>query len=379
MDLDSSPYRLPLRRPWTSARGGFPLRCGWLVTASDEGLCGYGDCAPLPAAGTESALTARRRLRQAAAAPVPASPPGPPSPNAAPGSPSPSSALGPPSPSSARERSERTPAADYALDCALADLASRRAHQPLRHLLAPGARDRVPVNAVLGAIIDTRPADLDRAVRQGFRVIKLKAGLATPEQELARLRDLAATLPPGIALRLDANGAWDPETAAALIRVLATLPIESLEEPLCRADWPNLARLQALAPFPLALDESVADAAALDPAGLPVRRIVLKPAVVGGLSRTLDTARRLAAGGIEVVLTSLVESAAGLWPTAQLAAALGSSIPQGLATADWLGADLGAPPPIRNGWLHLPATPGSGFAPWPGWPGDAGAAASSAG
>ena len=365
--LDSSPYRLPLRRPWTSARGGFPHRRGWLITAADEGRCGYGDCAPLPAAGTESALAARRRLRQAAAGPVPTSPSGSPNPSPAPGSPRPSAALGSPGPGSA---SERTPAADYALDCALGDLASRRAHQPLRHLLTPGARDRVPVNAVLGAVIDTQPADLDRAVRQGFRVIKLKAGLAPPEQELTRLRDLAATLPPGIALRLDANGAWDPETAATLIRALAALPIESIEEPLRHPDWPSLAALQSQAPFPLALDESFADAAALAPAGLPmripVRRIVLKPAIVGGLRRTLDIARRLSAGGIEVVLTSLVESAAGLWPTAQLAAAIGSPIPQGLATADWLSADLGAPPPIRNGWLHLPAAPGSGFAPWPG-------------
>lgn len=342
--LGLRPYRLPLSRPWVSARGGFSQRRGWLVTASAGGLRGYGDCAPLPAAGTETILAARRRLHQATTPP------------------------GSPSAGSARAGSERrpTPAADFALDCARADLESRLAAQPLRRHLAPGAGDRVPVNAILGALIDTQVADLALAVHQGFRVIKLKVGLAAPEHELARLKTLAAALPPGIGLRLDANGAWDPDTAAAVITALAAFPVESLEEPLAGSDWPALGRLQARAHFPLALDESVAAAAAtLDPTALPVRRVVLKPAVQGGLRRTLDTARRLQAGGIEVVLTSLVESAAGLWPSAQLAAALGSTIPQGLATATWLGADLGPPPPIRDGWLHLPATPGSGFEPYP--------------
>ena len=50
-----APYRLPLRQPWVSARGGFVVREGWLVRlVTDAGLIGYGDCAPLPQAGTES-------------------------------------------------------------------------------------------------------------------------------------------------------------------------------------------------------------------------------------------------------------------------------------------------------------------------------------
>ncbi len=92
-----------------------------------------------------------------------------------------------------------------------------------------------------------------------------------------------------------------------------------------------------------------------------MRRLVLKPAALGGLRRTLALARRLQAGGIEVVITSLIESAAGLWPTAQLAAAIGSPIPQGLATADWLREDLGPPPRVQAGHLDLPDSPGSGF------------------
>ena len=50
-----APYRLPLRQPWAGARGGFAVREGWLVRlVTDSGLIGYGDCAPLPQAGTEN-------------------------------------------------------------------------------------------------------------------------------------------------------------------------------------------------------------------------------------------------------------------------------------------------------------------------------------
>ncbi len=343
VELGLVPYRLALRRPWASARGGFPARCGWLVIAEAQGMRGYGDCAPLPAAGTEHPGMAERRLGACAAAALDLSetlaalasaPRGP------------------------------TPAADFALECALCDLASRLAGTSLRRRLAASARDRISVNAALGPLIETHPGDLARAARAGFRVVKLKVGMTTPQLELQCLRDLTATLPPGLRLRLDANGVWDPATASRVISALADLPVESLEEPLHAPDWPTLAELQSIAPFPLALDESVVTRAdTLDPARLPVRRIILKPAAIGGLHRTLSIARRLQGAGIEVVITSLVESAAGLWPTAQVAAAIGSSIPQGLATADWLRDDLGAPPQIRQGYLHLPDSPGSGFAP----------------
>jgi o-succinylbenzoate synthase len=263
-----------------------------------------------------------------------------------------------------------TPAADYALDCALSDLASRLAGVSLRRWLEVRAGDSVPVNGALGPLMETTPGDLARDARRSYRVLKLKLGVAPPDQELQHLTGLARTLPDGLSLRLDANGAWDPNTATRVIQALADLPIEGLEEPLRRPDWPTLARLQSLAPFPLALDESLPRLVhTLNPTSLPVRRVILKPAVIGGLHRTLTLSRRLQTAGIEVVVTSLIESAAGLWPTTQLAAAIGSTIPHGLATADWLAQDLGPPPRPRHGTIQLTDSMGSGFTPYQSPPG----------
>lgn len=343
--LDLVPYRLALTRPWSSARGNFSERRGWLVIARADGASGYGDCAPLPEAGTETRAAAGRRLASCRTRIVGQRLEG------AIGA----LATGPRGP---------TPAADFALDCALSDLASRLAGTSLRRWLAGQAGDTVPVNSALGPLLAIAPPDLATAARSGYRVLKLKVGIAAAELELRRLTELARDMPSGLRLRLDANGAWDPGTATRIVGALGDLPIESLEEPLRQPDWSTLAGLQSLASFPLALDESLpARADTLDPVQVPVHRVVLKPAVLGGLHRTLALARRLQSAGLEVVITGLVESAAGLWPTAQLAAAIASPLPQGLATADWLQEDLGPPPRARSGHLDLPDAPGSGFVP----------------
>lgn len=340
------PYRLALRRTWRGARGRVRARAGWLVSVSAGATRGYGDCAPLPEAGTEPLDAARARLshwraRIAAGASLQA-------------------LLGElwrglPSP---------TPAADCALESALLDLGARRAGLTLRRLLSPMATDRVAVNAALGPLSELTPALLAAALDDGYRVLKLKVGVDAPALEIARLRLMLAGLSAGVRIRLDANGAWSLGEARDWIAALNDLPIDSVEEPL--RDWsdPALRTLQASAGFALALDESLPGRGwPIDPVGLPVRRIVLKPAVIGGLRPTLALARAAIAAGREVVLTSLVESAAGLWAGAQLAAALDSPLAHGLATAHWLARDLGEAPTPQRGAIRLSDTPGSGFEP----------------
>jgi o-succinylbenzoate synthase len=357
------PYRLPLRRPWHSARQRIDERRGWLVAADHGGLCGYGDCAPLPEAGTETPTSALNRLRhwcrRARQAPAQAL----------------LDALAAQWPSPA-------PAADAAVECALLDLAARRAGVTLRRLLAelppsspalpiPTGADfgRIGVNAMAGAAATATDAAVDAAVAAGFRVIKLKLGIADRGTELGRVAELLERLPVGTSLRLDANGAWRADEARTAVAALVELDagsgrVESLEEPLRAPDEDVLAALQDAAPFALALDESLARNGSMDPDRLPVRRLVLKPAAIGGLRATLDLARRAHAAGRETVLTGVVESAAGLWATAQLAAATGSPLAHGLGTAGWLAEDLGEAPAAVDGWIGLPAVAGSGFEPW---------------
>jgi o-succinylbenzoate synthase len=349
LDLTVQPYRLALHRPWLSAHGEERDRIGWLVIASANGIHGYGDCAPMPEAGTETRASAERRLRHWCEfvhaltdnSPV-------------------EHTLGAlpdlePSP---------TPSADCAVESALLDLQARQLGLPLRRLLNPNARADIAVNAALGAAMTLTPEQVSTACSQGYRVLKIKVGIRPADDELPRILAAAQALPTGAVLRLDANGAWDGDTAAAVIARLADLPIDCVEEPLRDPDDATLGRLQARATFAIALDESLPRRPQpIDPARLPLRRLVLKPGVLGGLRPTLRLARRATAAGREVVLTSLIESAAGLWATAQLAAATGSPLAHGVATGDWLAGDLGPAPMPQQGRIELPETPGSGFEP----------------
>ncbi|WP_412480432.1 o-succinylbenzoate synthase [Azonexus sp. IMCC34839] len=323
---DWLPYALPLKRPWQTARGVMTQREGRLLclTAADDRI-GWGDAAPLPEFGIDAAM-----------------------------------------------------AAAFAEDCAQLDLLAQRADLPLNAWLSGEApRVTVAVNSVLGAISKVSVEQLRTAHAAGYRVAKLKVGVLPVAEEIARLRELCAEirLAPtqsaeggntGMAtlrLRLDANLAWSMADVQAFIDACVGLPVEGLEEPLAEPSAATLAELQRQAPFPLAVDESIE---LLTPHFFrhpPVRRLVLKPAR-HGLLASVELALRARASGIEVVVTSALESACGLLACAHLAAAVAPDSVHGLGTADWLAADTGDSPRIVEGHLHLPQEAGIGFHPF---------------
>lgn len=330
------PYAIPLSRPWKCARGDTVLRRGWLIRAEDsDGAHGWGETAGLPGAGTETAAQAEAALAAAVA-----SVPGLPLDEAR-----------------ARLPGRDRPAARCGLECALLDLEARRAGLPLYRHLRPDAVGEVRVNAFVGAVDEGLGERLRAARAGGFEVAKLKLATAPLAQELPLFMAAMEQLPAGLSLRLDVNRGWTTAEAEATLPLFASLPIEALEEPACDADGEALARLQALAGFSLALDESLASWPEDGP--LPVRRQILKPMVVGGPSRVFALALR---PRTESVVTSSVDTAVGLWLSAHIGAALGNGLAHGLDTAGWLSTLLGPAPP-SGGVLHLPDGPGLGFEP----------------
>jgi len=322
------PYRLPLVRPWVAARVTLIERVGALVRVRDQDGCtGWGDCAPLPSGGDPQRVI--DALVAWACRPASA------------------------------EFASLAPQARWAIETALADIIAQRAGRPLwRHW--GGQRGEIEVNAALGPLDDALPARIATAIEQDFRVGKIKVGLAPLEEEIARLR----ALPTGLRLRLDANRAWSDDEASRFLLAIADLAIDAVEEPLAHPTLEKLAALQARLPYALALDESL-PAFPLDEliASRAVRRVVVKPARLGGCAATLSIARAAQEAGIEIALTSVVDSAIGVAAAAHLAAAVSPALAHGLATSAWLAADLAAPPPIEAGRMRLPETAGLGITP----------------
>ncbi|WP_291986420.1 o-succinylbenzoate synthase [Candidatus Accumulibacter sp. ACC007] len=352
------PYRLPLRASWLTAAGSFGARQGWLLRLDDEsGASGYGDCAPLPGnaaetprhAGSQLCALARRLIGM-----------------------SPGDAL---QTIHARPGPGDAPAARLGVEMALLDLAAQAAGRSLAACLLASQRGGWPrplptdvaVNAALGSLARLADDRVRAACDAGFGVLKLKLGVASIDDEIERLRRVAALLPRGVQLRLDANGAWNLAAAEGFLHACADLPIEMLEEPLAQPTLPQLQSLQRQTRLAIAIDESASlfDTERLMDAR-PVRRLVIKPTRCGGLLPAFSLAQRALGAGLECVVTSSVESACGISAAAHLAVAIDNRLAHGLATSAWLAADTGPPPAIVNGRLLLPSTAGLGFAPYQG-------------
>ena len=256
------------------------------------------------------------------------------------------------------------PAACFALETALLDLESKNAGVSLAHHLNPSAADSILVNGIVGGLEIENILSMEK---QGYHVIKVKIGLDSPSAEVGKLRRIAEKLE-NARLRLDANGAWSREQAQYLLSEIEDLPVESIEEPIKSPTLGALKDLQQNTRVPIAIDESLRTLGLRQIiAEQAVSRVVLKPMVLGGITPTLKAAKMLTSAGIEVVVTTALESAAGVWATTQLAAAIDPLCPgmyHGLDTSRWLERNIGAPPEIKHGKITLTDQPGTGFTPY---------------
>jgi len=334
------PYALPLKQPWRAARATLGERRGVLIGLFSQGLAGWGDCAPLPSSGASGHAEAFAALEDAAQV----------------------LRETPLHEAFAGLACVKNAQARWAVETALRDLSARRDGLPLHRALGGGAASQVAVNAAAGPLDESCASRVAAARQNGFDIVKIKVGVADADEEARRLRALASET--AIRFRLDANRAWSEAEAHRFLDAVADLPIDGVEEPLAQPTLENLRRLQERCPFALAIDESLFE---LGPekifAARATRRLVLKPARIGGLAATLRLAQQAGAAGMEVVITSVVDSAIGVAAAAQLAAALDPARSHGLATGPWLARDVAPPLPLRNGALVLPDGPGLGLVP----------------
>ena len=204
-----------------------------------------------------------------------------------------------------------------------------------------GLRTRIPVNVTVPAV-DAVTAHRIVAGSGGCRTAKVK--VAEPGQtvgdEIARLEAVRDALGPDGAIRIDANGAWDVDTALDRLRVLdrAAGGLEYAEQPV--ASVADLAAVRRGTHVLIAADESIRRVE--DPMAV-VRAeaadiVVLKVQPLGGVRACLELAERV---GLPVVVSSALETSIGLAAGIALAAAL-PELPYacGLATAQLLRWDV---------------------------------------
>lgn len=202
----------------------------------------------------------------------------------------------------------------------------------------PPRRDHVAVNALV-----ERPG-FDPATLVGYPAVKVKVGFDGDIDLVAAVRDAVG---PRVALRVDANGAWDVDTALSRLAGLGRYDLELAEQPVATLD--DLARLRRRTNVPIAADECVRaprDARRLRELQA-ADALVLKVQPCGGVRAALALAEL---AGVPAIPTSMHETSVGVAAGVALAAAL-PDLPYacGLATVISLDADVTTDPLIPVG------------------------------
>ncbi|MEX1077972.1 MAG: dipeptide epimerase [Homoserinimonas sp.] len=258
-------------------------------------------------------------------------------------------------------------AARSAVECALLDLEAQLAGLPLHQLL--GSAGAVPAGIRTDMTLSAASIDdlLARSVEHraaGFRTLKVKA--VSAQETVTALVELRAALGPEVALRVDANQAWDAESAIRTIRALedAGVGLELVEQPVPARDIPGLAAVTASVDTPILADEAVWTRAELREIAErhAADLINIKLAKTGGPVEALLLADAARAAGLGVIVGCMMESSVGVAAAASLAAAIAPEVVHDLDAGLWqVQAPVVGGLEYRGDAVHLADSPGLGI------------------
>jgi o-succinylbenzoate synthase len=334
-DVEVVPYALPFREPYITAAGTLTQREMVLLRLrSDDGLEGLGEAVPLSlrgGVGLSEVVEELARLGDLDALDE-ASLSG--------------AALG-----------LSAPARCAALT-ALLDLRGKRAALESGE---PGG-GTVPVRCNATLVAGDPAAVVSAAERwaaDGFSTFKLKLGTG---DDTALVRAVREALGPRVRIRVDANAAWDVETAKRTLAELEPYEVELVEQPVATLE--EAMEVSRSTSIPLAGDESIESrvdaerAAAME----ACRMTGIKLSKVGGPEAAIEIAEVLPA-----YLSSALDGPVGIAAAAQVAATLseaadgeGPDLAHGLATQRLFSSTVAAAEcELRGDLLHPP--PGAGL------------------
>ncbi len=352
------PYALPFREPYVTARGRLDRREMVLLRLrSDDGLIGLGEAVPLSLRGGASLVEVVDELNALARSDVL---------------------------QRMIENRDRGGEIDVldgdltlsaptscAVLSALLDLTERRdflgyssegpgpriSMEVERHDPGP-----IPCNATL---IAGEPAavaeDALRWAAEGFSTFKLKLGAGEDVEQVRAVREAVG---PQARIRIDANAAWDLDTARRRLNELEPFEIEFVEQPVERVE--DAVRLSWETCIPLAADEGIVSRADAEQAIMlgAYRLTGIKLSKVGGIAEG-----QAIAGLLHAYVSSALDGPVGIAAGARLAQIVhyeganpyAPRFAHGLATQRLFASTIASTEcELQGEMLHLPEGPGLG-------------------
>lgn len=338
-----TPRTLHFKQPAGTSRGVYTTRKSWLLEVTSThypGRKGIGECAPLPDLSCDAGDTYEQTLCEMC------------------------------------RSVEATGRIDYdllrpypsmlfGLETALLNL--QRGNAALFDTPFSRGEEGIPINGLVWmGDFDQMLSRLEEKMKAGFRCVKLKIGAIDFEKEMELIRHIRNSFDKNqIELRVDANGGFTPEEALGKLERLARYDIHSIEQPIRQHQWKEMARLCAMSPLPIALDEELigvndrAQKEALLDAIRPAY-IILKPSLHGGMYGASEWIGMARERGIGSWITSALESNIGLNAIAHFTAhtyGRGITMPQGLGTGALFTDNINMPIEVRGDQLWFCTTP----------------------
>ncbi|MGH2938878.1 MAG: mandelate racemase/muconate lactonizing enzyme family protein [Solirubrobacterales bacterium] len=321
--IEVTPYALPFKEPYVTARGRLTRREMVLLRIRDEdGVEGLGEAVPL---SLRRGVDIRSVVRELEAID--------------PFQPAPDGLSRP---------------ARCALSTALLDLEEKRRGTKAEH-----APVRCNATLVSGPPAEVA-ADAARWAKAGFGTFKLKVGAG---EDVAQVEAVRAALGPEANIRLDANASWSLDEATRILAAIEPLGIELVEQPVETIG--EAAELAWRTPIPLAGDESIVTLADAEESvrehGFGITGVKLSK--VGGIE-----AGRAIAGVMRTYVASALDGPVGIAIGRRLAEWVDATVPpdrrlaHGLATRRLFSESIAAEECALEGdLLHEGSGPGLGI------------------
>ncbi|MFH0805219.1 MAG: enolase C-terminal domain-like protein [Patescibacteria group bacterium] len=248
------------------------------------------------------------------------------------------------------------------LDSALHDALGQEDGMPVYRYY--GHAKPVPVEAAIPMVALSEVAGLVRsAIERGITTYKVKVGTNT-DREYQLLRLVRAAIGPERTLFVDANQGWKTvDDAAVALRTFADIHLAWVEQPLPAAcALKNFRILRERVGIPIMLDESVYtadDARAAATAGA-AQLFNIKLAKSRGIWGAHQFAQVVEDGGGRYMLGSMIEGALGTYAGVHFASTHAVQT-SALNAYAFINDDRAFGPPLKNGCMVAPDTPGLGY------------------
>jgi len=216
----------------------------------------------------------------------------------------------------------------------------------------------IPINGLIW--MGTKEFMLQQVAQKiaaGFTCLKLKIGAIDFESELEILNSIRELYSADqLEIRVDANGAFTPETAKRKLEILASFKLHSIEQPIQPGQTKEMQKLCAETPLPIALDEELIGITNRSEKiklleQIQPQYIILKPTLLGGIKASEEWISLAKERNIGWWVTSALESNIGLNAIAQWTATLDTKNFQGLGTGGLFTNNIESPLYVSEGFL----------------------------